>query len=178
MPPRSRSSFLCFTSPSSVLRNARASVLVALASSQCAFPSLLSRFFFPSPFFLYLFSLSRVASPYHYLSVIWASSSCSRRNGSLPPVLHQGPDSPRLGPRSSPPPSHQPNALAFPPRHSSARDPSTFGSPRASRRRLVEIFSLLPSRNEQCGGSGMQDGRCTLGPRATRRTSFMGTRET
>lgn len=38
----------------------------------------------------------------------------------------------------------------------------------SSRRRLAEIFSLLPSRNEQCGGSGMQDGRRTLEPRATR----------
>lgn len=54
-------------------------------------------------------------------------------------------------------------SLPSPP--SSTRDPSTFDSPRASRRRLAEIFSLLPSRNEQCGGSGMQDGRRVLEPR-------------
>ncbi|KAH0535368.1 hypothetical protein KQX54_016056 [Cotesia glomerata] len=31
-------------------------------------------------------------------------------------------------------------------------------------RSLAEIFYLLPSRNEQCGGSGMQDGRRWASP--------------
>lgn len=93
---------------------------------------------------------------------IWVSSSDAHKPVSPSHLLFSGARCFDRGPRSSLPLSHSTHLSSFPSSPSSTRDPSTFDSPRASRRRLAEIFSLLPSRNEQCGGSGMQDGRRTL----------------
>lgn len=63
----------------------------------------------------------------------------------------------RLAPRHSavilPPPG--PLSSRIPARPGPARP----GAARRGASSRAEIFSLLPSRNEQCGGSGMQDGR-------------------
>ena len=64
----------------------------------------------------------------------------------LPSLLRKV-DGPLIAPSF---PVSVPAAVILPPSTRSSRIPA---SSRA------EIFSLLPSRNEQCGGSGMQDGR-------------------
>lgn len=143
-----------------------------LSSSARSFLALTSVLFPTSPLTCFPFLTLPPFSPYHCLSALQASSSVARRGcSSLFPFhsLSHGDPLLRTGPRSAIPlplPNNSP--LLSPPSSPSSTRDSSFDSPRASRRRLAEIFSLLPSRNEQCGGSGMQDGRRVLEPRATR----------
>lgn len=147
---------------SSMSRNVRSPIFVALPFAKRSFSSLLPQFPFSSP--LLTLSRSPTLLPYHYLSVYGPLRS-SHVGLSLSPAcspLRPAVSTAALFSSST----LSSTSLAFPLHHlpRAILPPST----RASRRRLAKIFSLLPSRNEQCGGSGMQDGRCVLEPHATR----------
>lgn len=142
-------------------RNIRSPIFVALSFAKRSFSSLLPQLPFSSP--LLTLSRSPTLLPYHCLSV-YGPLRPSHVGLSLPPacsLLRSAVSTAALFSSTL-----SSTSLTFPPHHlpCAILPPSTC----ASRRRLAKIFSLLPSRNEQCGGSGMQDGRCVLEPHATR----------